>query len=209
MIVLSTAVRVQARRVELATQAARSYIDGVRSEAIDAPNAIVLLDEIDDDGDFEPQRSKTFSKVNAPKGNALTTTCTSKETGYPYCPNPSKPSTSDVSLYCVDYDGDKGCSSDSPKDMIIQAYRSVASKKQKKQQQVLEEGYLLGVRVYRADAFDGSKDPLKTMGDDGARQRASSATIDRQAPMVEMTTEIIRNGTNYQHFCNRYGGCNQ
>ncbi len=202
MIVLSTAIRVQARRVELATQAAGSYIDGVRSGAIDDPNAIVLLDEIDNNGDFEPQRLATFSNVNAPTGDALTT-CTSSTDGYPYCPNPSTPSTSDVSLYCVDYDGDENCSSDSPKDMIIQAYRSVTDT-----QGDPEEGYLLGVRVYRAEAFDGGGDPLKTMRNDGARQSASSATIDRQAPMVEMTTEIIRNGTNYEDFCDCYGGCN-
>ena len=39
MIILSTATRLQARRVDLATQAARGYIDGVRSGAIDIINA--------------------------------------------------------------------------------------------------------------------------------------------------------------------------
>jgi prepilin-type N-terminal cleavage/methylation domain-containing protein len=39
MIVLSTATRVQSRRVDLATQAARSYIDGVRSGVIDITTA--------------------------------------------------------------------------------------------------------------------------------------------------------------------------
>jgi len=207
MLVLSTAVRVQSRRVELATQAARSYIDGVRAEAIDAPNAIVEMDE-NDEGEFEPLRFATFSNVDAPTADALT--CTSST----YCSNPSPPSTSDVSLYCVDYDGDADCSTRSPNDMIVQAYRSVTGTPgdPDEQQEILNQGYLLGVRVYRADAFDGSGDTLKKMRDDegeGSRQRASSAAIDRQAPLVEMTTEIIRSGTSYEDFCTRYGGCNQ
>lgn len=212
MIVLSTAVRVQARRVEMATQAARSYIDGVRAEVIDDPNAIVELIE-NDDGEFEPLRFATFSNVDAPTGDALTT-CNPSTTGYPYCPNPSSPSTGAVSLYCVDYDGDEDCSTGSPNDMIVQAYRSVTDTPTDpdEQQRILDQGYLLGIRVYRADAFDGSGDSLKRMRDndgEGYRQRASSATIDRQAPLVEMTTEIIRSGTSYEDFCIRFGGCNQ
>jgi prepilin-type N-terminal cleavage/methylation domain-containing protein len=38
MLALTTAARIQARRVDLATQAARTYIDGVRSGAIAAPD---------------------------------------------------------------------------------------------------------------------------------------------------------------------------
>jgi prepilin-type N-terminal cleavage/methylation domain-containing protein len=38
MLALTTAARVQARRVDLATQAARTYIDGVRSGAIAVPD---------------------------------------------------------------------------------------------------------------------------------------------------------------------------
>ncbi|NES68106.1 MAG: type II secretion system protein, partial [Okeania sp. SIO2D1] len=37
VIALSVGTRVQARRVELATQAARSYIDGLRAGSIPAP----------------------------------------------------------------------------------------------------------------------------------------------------------------------------
>jgi prepilin-type N-terminal cleavage/methylation domain-containing protein len=37
VIILSVATRVQARRVELATDAAQTYIDGVRSKTIDPP----------------------------------------------------------------------------------------------------------------------------------------------------------------------------
>ncbi len=38
VITLSVATRVQARRVELATQAVKTYIDGIRTGAIAAPS---------------------------------------------------------------------------------------------------------------------------------------------------------------------------
>lgn len=41
-IALSVATRVQARRVELATQAARTYIDGIRSGTIAPPNTTIV-----------------------------------------------------------------------------------------------------------------------------------------------------------------------
>lgn len=41
VLVMSTATRVQARRVELATQAAKSFIDGVRTGAIAAPSQTI------------------------------------------------------------------------------------------------------------------------------------------------------------------------
>lgn len=50
VIALSVATRVQARRVELATQSARAYIDGVRAGAIAPPSTTVasqyLLDSV-------------------------------------------------------------------------------------------------------------------------------------------------------------------
>src|SRR4028118_1390884 len=43
LVVLSTSYRVQARRIDLATQAARSYIDGLRSDSISPPTTRVDL----------------------------------------------------------------------------------------------------------------------------------------------------------------------
>ncbi|MHC5822941.1 MAG: prepilin-type N-terminal cleavage/methylation domain-containing protein, partial [Nostoc sp.] len=43
VIVLATATRVQSRRVELATQAAKTFIDGIRTGAITAPSAVTTL----------------------------------------------------------------------------------------------------------------------------------------------------------------------
>ena len=44
VIALAVSTRVQSRRVELATQAARAYIDSITSGAISAPNHTVTLD---------------------------------------------------------------------------------------------------------------------------------------------------------------------
>lgn len=94
VLVLSTANRVQARRVELATQAARAYIDGVRSGTINHPPSIT--DNLEDYA--APTSSGSLN-------------CTPNS----YC-------SSMPSLYCVDFDG-SGCSTSSLTDMVIQAFR--------------------------------------------------------------------------------------
>jgi prepilin-type N-terminal cleavage/methylation domain-containing protein len=44
VIILSAATRVQARRVEQATQATKSFIDGVKTKSIDAPSKVIELE---------------------------------------------------------------------------------------------------------------------------------------------------------------------
>jgi type II secretory pathway pseudopilin PulG len=67
VIMLSAATRVQARRVELATQASRAYVDGVRAGAVAPPNSVVPLDPFDA---TSPSTDKFFKA--APAGNPLT-----------------------------------------------------------------------------------------------------------------------------------------
>lgn len=90
VIAFSVGTRVQAKRVELATQAARTYIDGVKSEAIPAP---ALNDTKVNDRD-------------APTGGSLS------------CDNQTN-LCNNSTLYCVDFDGG-GCSNTSPVDMVVQ-----------------------------------------------------------------------------------------
>lgn len=76
VIVLSVATRVQARRVELGTQAARTYIDGVRSGKITIPKNTVLLEQIGTDpitGEkiFKYDRDE-FAEVSPPPALAIT-----------------------------------------------------------------------------------------------------------------------------------------
>ena len=101
MVALSVGTRVQARRVERATQAARAYIDGVSAGTIAAPAQTASV--------------PLATNVAAPTSSG-SLTCTTSTTGY--CSNiPAS------SLYCFDFDGG-GCSASSPQDLVVQAFRT-------------------------------------------------------------------------------------
>ncbi len=62
--------------------------------------------------------------------------------------------------------------------------------------------------MYRADAEFGSL--TKTADKEGKNKTQATFTGglgDRNAPMVEMTTEIIRGQPSYGALCDRLGGC--
>ena len=152
VISFSVGTRFQAKRVELATQAARTYIDGVKSEAIPAP--------------------------------------TIKDTN----PKEEKVPTDITQLYCVDFDGDKNndtklCETTSPVDMVVQgiAYNGCSTDP--------NSGYLLDVRVYRANSFDPSNTAGIKQPSAQALLTADSGTTNalgnRSLPMVQMTTEVV------------------
>jgi prepilin-type N-terminal cleavage/methylation domain-containing protein len=200
-VVLATATRLQARRVELATQAARTYVDGVRSGSIPTPNLI-------------PAPNNPISTVGAPGAAPFscpipTTAGTSSPPGY-YCFNATAPISNVQSLYCVNLDGG-GCDSSrgrSSKNMIVQAFRSASSTTD-----TGSGGYILGVRVYRLDAFDGTA-PLKTTPTNNNRRTATytGGVGDNKAPLVELTTEIAPAtqtdpSGRWKSLCSRLGGC--
>lgn len=218
VIAVSVATRVQARRVELGTQAARAYIDGVKAKTIALPKDTVLLNEARTNrrtgqNTFNPQRDNFAQAAAPPVGSLTTSNCPVRAIrDDPYCTN-----TRNLSLYCVDLDGN-GCSSNSNKDLVVQAFRSISGAGDDG-----TKGYLLGVRVYRADAFQDSK-PLKTTldtttpGTTGGTTGVKTATYAggtgaRYTPLVEMTTEIspAANASTpeapYQQLCDRLGGC--
>lgn len=93
MLAIAVATRIQARQVELGAQAARSYIDHLRTGQLDHPTV-----------------SKTVELKDAP---APTTGSLSCPANGAYC----GPTTD---LYCVDGDGDGKCTTDSITDMIVQ-----------------------------------------------------------------------------------------
>lgn len=202
VIVLSVATRVQAMRVQLASQAASTFIDGVKSGAIAVlPNHTVSLDEVNETSTppnrFNPQRG-TFSDAAVPSG---TLNCPTNTTGYPYCSNSSTPSTTVLSLYCNDLDGG-GCTSASNKDLIVQAFRSATPTSTD-----ANKGYVLGLRVYRSDAFSDNT-ALRTQKQVGSKQSTFTGGLgNRKAPLVEMTTEISTQNTKFTDLCDRLGGC--
>ncbi|MBD1882295.1 MULTISPECIES: type II secretion system GspH family protein [unclassified Coleofasciculus] len=160
VIVLSVATRVQAKRVERGTEAARAYIDGIRSGAINSTTT-----------GFPVHTSSAFGQFAPP--------------------------TSPTGLYCVDLDGG-GCSSN--QDLLIQAFRDGVAAKP-------ENGYRLGIRVYRADAFSEAG-TLKTMGSSDPATQGKAQTFtgglgDRKAPQFETTTEIAGSDTSLKTLCDR------
>ncbi|NMG19130.1 hormogonium polysaccharide secretion pseudopilin HpsB [Brasilonema bromeliae] len=183
VIILSVATRLQAKRIELATNAAQTYIDGIKSSTIPSPSIITKSTE--DSTDPPPP--------DAPSGTLICPT-----TGTGLCE--ISPTTASSQLYCVDGDTG-GCTSDNFKDMIVQGfgYNPTSDKP--------EDGYRLGLRVYRADAFNKPSITLKALKDPGIKQAetftSGTALIAIQAPLVEMTTEISSKVTTFSDFCRR------
>lgn len=191
VIVLSVGNRVQARRVELATQAAKTYIDGIAAGLIESPRHIVTLDELDDNKNFISQRF-TFVGVAPPATGGLSCQTT---VGNSYCWNAFT-----SSLYCVDLDGN-GCSSDSVQDLVIQAFRSATPTATD-----ADKGYLLGIRVYRADGFSDRTPLVKSDPEEKRTQMTfTSGPGNLKAPLVEMSTEIIPEQATFRDFCDRLG----
>ena len=124
VIAFSVGTRVQAKRVELATQAGKSYIDWVK--AAPDPNAI------------KERAPKQTATTTAPATGDLTSDCTSKDG---YC------TTTDKKLYCVNLDETAGCQTNSPVDMVVQPIIIIPDATKP------EKGYGMQVRVYRANSF--------------------------------------------------------
>ena len=124
VIAFSVGTRVQAKRVELATQAGKGYIDWVKA----APDANAIK-----------ERAPKQTAITAPATGDLTSDCTSKDG---YC------TTTDKKLYCVNLDETAGCQTNSPVDMVVQPIITKVTDATKP-----ENGYGMQVRVYRANSF--------------------------------------------------------
>ena len=194
VIVLSVATRVQAKRIDLAANAAKTYIDGVKSGTIQAPPTTGA----------SSGTPITISSYDAPSLGTLT--CNANA----YCSSPS------ANLYCIDEDG-RGCENTSNKDFVIQAFRynqGTITNSSGVSTNIVDptKGYQLGVRVYRADAFK-SGITLKASKDVDP-QTEKNYRVEKtftggtglkpiQTPLVEMTTEISNTSTTFDDFCNR------
>ncbi|WP_017747367.1 hormogonium polysaccharide secretion pseudopilin HpsB [Scytonema hofmannii] len=182
VITLSVATRLQSRRVELATQAAKSYIDGVRTQKIVSPVTT-------------GSTSTPIYQYGAPTATG-SLTCTANS----YCTVPTG-----TSLFCVDFDGTDACEATSPIDMIVQAFRSQNAS-------TTTTGYVLGVRVYRSDAFKLSttlsRNNATGNGEKVTQKSFTGGAGKRTLPLVEMTTDINDIVPKYNDLCTRFpGGC--
>jgi prepilin-type N-terminal cleavage/methylation domain-containing protein len=198
-IVLSVATRVQTKRLEMGTNAARAYIAAVSSGEI--------LNSSDQKASPPPiTNAATPNAVQVPSGGTLACPAPLGTTPVPKffkCDT----ETTDYFLYCADNDDTTGCDANSTKDVIVQGFGiSQEADTSLTNAQNAEKSYQLGVRVYRADAFKDS-DPLKkSTSDPRIKLEAKTVTSglgDRKAPLVEMTTEIITNTSSYSNLCDR------
>ncbi|WP_199321301.1 hormogonium polysaccharide secretion pseudopilin HpsB [Microcoleus sp. FACHB-831] len=198
VMVLSTATRMQSKRVERGVEASKAYINALQSRAIPAPaHTVQVVGEykppttVGGKGEFTSKRG-TFTDAPAP--SAADFTCTTPGANG-YCKN-----TPGATLYCFDIDGIAGCDSTSQRDLIVQAVRSTTVANGSDDS---DKGYLMMVRVYRADALRNGG-LLKTQKLQGQKQATSTAGMGaRLLPLVEMTTEIRPARPDYQDFCDR------
>jgi prepilin-type N-terminal cleavage/methylation domain-containing protein len=192
MVALSTAARVNARRVDQATQAGRSYIDAVRGKVFDTsdfPNSLIVDPLI---ASNNSQGQYTFESIGAPT-----------LAQFPITASTAAPCKLDVGNFsvknldggrvpgvCVDSNGD-GFRLDDPQDLVIQPMRSGGKDKSALE----DQGFWLAVRVYRADAFDGSVTPLKGTEDTCATSKLVfiGTQGSKACPLVTMRSQIILN----------------
>ncbi|BAB73470.1 hormogonium polysaccharide secretion pseudopilin HpsB [Anabaena sp. FACHB-709] len=191
VLVMSTATRVQARRVELATQAAKSFIDGVRTGAIAAPSQTI---EVAASSTSDPRRIADVAG-------------TPPITGRPedYLVNDltkmALPSSAS-GLYCFTRSGNittTDCTN-KPFEYYIQAARITVPGSS------ANDGYRLAIRVYRADV-DFTKTRTASTGQSNKKtQNSFTGNLgDRQAPLLEMTTDISSTSTSFRALCQRLG----
>ncbi|WP_414549618.1 hormogonium polysaccharide secretion pseudopilin HpsB [Anabaena sp. CCY 0017] len=197
VLVMSTAIRVQSRRVEKATQAANTFIDGVRTGSIPPPTANQIPLDPATAEDPRDLAQNLISSVNMEAPSTAT----------------------DPDLYLFTKDGNichlnpeseeidqPDCTSESPFDeFYIQARQIIVRESQ------ASDGYRLAVRVYRGDV-DFDKPLLANIQEDVAGNTSTkTASVvteglgNKQAPAVERTADIASIGTSFEALCQRFG----
>ena len=187
VIVLSTATRVQSRRVEQATQAAKTYTEAVRTKTIALPTKLIEIQTI------------TTDKPRLIEDNLIT---------IKNFPVPEYPKNASDSLYCFSKDGKISpppCGSDL---FYIQAVQLKVSGRSS------EEGYRLAIRIYREEAFDsqnkGSLLASNANSNDTSQHKLQQTTFtggvgNSKKPLLEMTTDINSDNTSFGSLCERLG----
>jgi prepilin-type N-terminal cleavage/methylation domain-containing protein len=190
VLVMSTAIRVQARRIEKATQAASTFIDGVRTGSIEPPSKYDAANKVElDPATADKPRALAHNLMNL---NQM----------------PVPKTKNDKDLYLFQKDGiichvsQTGCtkSADSPfEEFYIQARQIIVKGSQ------ANDGYRLALRVYRADVDFGK---ALVASSDTTKETASVVADgmgNKQAPAIERTVDIGNIGTSFQALCQRLG----
>ncbi|NKB18891.1 MAG: type II secretion system protein [Pseudanabaena sp. CRU_2_10] len=174
MVALSVAARVQARRVDQATQAGRLYTEGVRGGTIAVSNFPTTL---------LPAALATapyFNDIpspNSPGGITLSF--------------PADCNNVDVPGICVDSNSN-GFSTSDPQDLVIQPMRTGGTGAANLEN-LNRRGFDLGVRVYRADAFASAIALYKGSEPECSFSKLTfrSTSGVKQCPLVVMSAEVF------------------
>lgn len=189
MVALSTSARINARRIDQATQAARSYVDAVRGGVINValfpdnlvkstPNAqsqYVFEDPVTPSNSIQAPTTTTFPPSTICNNSLANNVPTGKVPGI-----------------CIDTNGN-GFSVNDPQDLIVQPMRSgPLSSSSTVTTDLKSQGYWIAVRVYRADALAGTA-ALRTGTEASCATSktpfASTASI--TCPLVTLRSQIL------------------
>jgi type II secretory pathway pseudopilin PulG len=174
VIAFSVGTRVQAKRIELASQAAKTYVDSLRAGSLPPPV---------DNGTLYKDKLKKVLPPNSGQANGGDLDCNPETNVQGFC-NQTK------TLYCVSFDDNNTCSNESLVDMVVQAQACYP-----KDTTVLNEkdGYHLLVRVYRANAFGKLTDGFKEGKSDSS---VTNALGNPALPLTTFTTYIVPDAEN-------------
>ncbi|MDX2256893.1 MAG: prepilin-type N-terminal cleavage/methylation domain-containing protein [Pseudanabaenaceae cyanobacterium bins.39] len=176
MVAVSTSARINARRIDQATQAARSYIDAVRGGVIDVsgfPSSLIRNNQ-------NAQKTYIFEDPVTPANSVAAPTSALLALDSPTATTP-------VRGIKVDVDGN-GFSVNDPQDLVIQPMRSGSNNAT----ELSRQGFWLAVRVYRADAL--ATGVTARIGSDtqcAQGKTAFSTTASVVCPLVTMRSQIM------------------
>ena len=169
VVLLSMGTRVQARRVELAAQAARSYIDAVRLGSIDPPKI----------ASSDPSGTKDIQ-------GPTDLICPDPENENNYCKTTVSASGVDSALYCV-YGGDEGdCKGLT--DMVVYAVGFHGKSLDP------DDGYELFVRVYRSKGVVGATLSNEAISTSASNTGLATRSGNKEKPLFTTKTEITPSG---------------
>jgi prepilin-type N-terminal cleavage/methylation domain-containing protein len=208
MIVFSAGTRMQAKRIQLSTQAAQSYITDVSNDS-EAIGNVVLIEGNEDD---------LLQVKDYPAPPDLGVTCRSQDNDDSHkCPvSENEGYFKNRTLYCVNFDEKPGCGADSMVDMVVQPIGLYLPIKDNAGQPTndpnVQLGYNLSLRVYRANSFHPQV--FSWYGKLQAQEvdkTVTQALGNRTLPLFQTATFIAPsdnpNKSLYNSYCERLGGC--
>jgi len=183
MVALSTSARVNARRIDQATQAAKGYIEAVRGKVYDTakfPSSLRSSQNTQGQYTFEGIAAPTTATFPVPSGCTLNIAD----------PTQNNINGGRVPGACVDSNGN-GFSVNDPQDLVIQPMRSGDTDAEK----LADQGFWLAVRVYRADAFSSGLNLKKGTEPECASSKSVFVGTNGSmvCPLVTMRSQIILN----------------